>query len=68
MGDICMAGTDFGDSIYSYWLYWLFVAHFSLEGYRVQPRYSGEGLGPSSEHVLDFVGLKAFPSLRSEWG
>ena len=38
-------------------LYWLFGILFSLEGYLVQPRYSREGLGPSSKQcALLFVG------------
>ena len=41
-----------------------------MEGYLVQPRYRGEGLGPASGDVTEFVDSPqaASPSLGGEWG
>ena len=42
---------------------------FPMEGYLAQPRYSGEGLGPASIDVTDFVDSPwdASHSLRNRW-
>ena len=47
-----------------------FCSPFPMEGYLVQSRYSGDGLGPALSYVSDFVDSprEISPSLRNRWG